>query len=189
MAEAAAELSAPKKGPSIVIQVAMLLVLAAAALGVGWFAGGYLKGQAGPAAPTGEAEAQPPAEAHAEPAGHGGTAGAGHGGGEEAAEGREGEAGPTQTLFDLAPITTNLAAPNDVWVRLEVAIEFDVPPTDTKVVEIVHQDLLSYLRTIKMHQLEGASGIQHLKADLEDRAAIRSDGHVKSVYIRTLLFE
>ena len=45
------------------------------------------------------------------------------------------------------------------------------------------------MRTVKLHQIEGASGFQHLKADLEERAAIRSDGHVKQVLIRTLLFE
>ena len=40
-----------------------------------------------------------------------------------------------------------------------------------------------------MHQIEGASGYQHLKADLDERARIRSDGHVKQVLVRTLLFE
>ena len=45
------------------------------------------------------------------------------------------------------------------------------------------------IRTVKMHEIEGASGFRHLKEDLEERAAIRSDGHVKQVLIRTLLFE
>ena len=55
--------------------------------------------------------------------------------------------------------------------------------------ELIHQDLLAYLRTLKLHQIEGASGFQHLKADLEERAAISSGGHVKQLLIRTLLFE
>jgi len=55
--------------------------------------------------------------------------------------------------------------------------------------ETIHQDLLAFLRTLKMYQVEGASGYQHLKADLQERAAIRSDGHAKDVLIRTLLFE
>jgi flagellar protein FliL len=172
---AEAESPEPKKGPSVVIQAALLLVLTAAALGVGWFAGGYLKGQVEP--PVAEAAVA----ANVQGAGHGESAKGGHGGG--------GEPGPATTLFDLAPITTNLAAPNDIWARLEVAILFDAPPADPNIVEIVHQDLLSYLRTVKMHQLEGASGIQHFKADLDERAMIRSDGHVKGVFIRTLLFE
>ena len=62
-------------------------------------------------------------------------------------------------------------------------------PAEPPLIEAVHQDLLAFVRTLKMHQIEGASGFQHLKADLEERAAIRSDGHVKNVLIRTLLFE
>ncbi len=201
MAQAEAEAPAPKQGPSIVIQAAMLLVLTIAALGVGWFAGGYLKGEAGPAAPaagTGaEAEGEAAADGHGAPAaasGHGdAAAGDGHGGGdghgEAAAEGEEGQPGPTTTLFNLPPITTNLSAPSDVWARMEVAILFDTPPADLNIIEIIHQDILGFMRTVKMHQIEGASGILHLKADLDERAAIRSDGHVKGVFIRTLLFE
>ncbi len=183
-----------KKGPSIIIQIAMLLVLTGAALGAGWFAGGYLRGMVPAGAPA-EAAAEPAAAAgHGEPAaaegGHGGDSGGG-GHGEEAAgdHGGAGPAGPTQTLFNLPPMTTNLAAPSDVWARMEVSLEFTEPPTSMDIVEAVHQDLIAYLRTIKFHQIEGASGIQHLKTDLQERASIRTDGKVKNVYIRTLLFE
>ena len=55
--------------------------------------------------------------------------------------------------------------------------------------DAIHQDLLAFVRTVKMHQIEGASGFQHLKADLGERASIRSGGHAKAVLIRTLLFE
>ena len=54
---------------------------------------------------------------------------------------------------------------------------------------VTNADFLAFVRTLKLHQIEGASGFQHFKADLEDRAAIRSGGHVKQVLIRTLLFE
>ena len=55
--------------------------------------------------------------------------------------------------------------------------------------EQIQQDLLAYVRTLKLHQIEGASGYQHLKADLEERAALRSGGHVKQVLVRTMLLE
>jgi flagellar FliL protein len=42
---------------------------------------------------------------------------------------------------------------------------------------------------VKLAQVEGASGFQHLKADLEERAAVRSGGKVRKILIRTLLFE
>ena len=157
----------PKKGPSLVIQLAMLLAVTAAAIGMGWMSGGYLKGVGGPAtvpaAPENQANAEQPAAAHEQP-----------------------DAGPL--LVALAPITTNLAAPADVWIRLEASVLYDVPQATT-VSDDIHQDLLALVRTLKMHQIEGASGYQHLKADLEERAAIRSGGHAKQVLIRTLLLE
>jgi len=32
----------PKKGPSLIVQLAMLLVVTGAAVGMGWLSGGYL---------------------------------------------------------------------------------------------------------------------------------------------------
>lgn len=151
----------------MVVQVGALLVLTAAAIGTGWLSGAYLNG--GKAAP---------AAAHAQ---------AGHGEAEKGVEGHR--AGPaSQTVIPLAGITTNLAAPSNVWIRMEASIVLDKPQDET-LPELIHQDFLAFVRTLKLHQIEGASGFQHFKADLEDRAAIRSGGHVKQVLIRTLLFE
>lgn len=161
----AEQIAAPPKGPSVVIQIAMLLGMTAAALGVGWLSGSYLKSSEAP-------PKTPPAEQAAK-------ADAGK---------QEHETGAGQTLVQLATITTNLAAPTDVWVRMDASLMLD-EPQPPEMIEAVHQDLLALLRTVKMHQVEGASGYQHLKADLRERAAIRSQGHVKDVLIRTLLFE
>jgi flagellar FliL protein len=98
------------------------------------------------------------------------------------------EPGTGPTLVTLAPITTNLASPSDVWIRLEASVLYDTPQS-AALTEEIHQDLLALVRTLKMHQIEGASGYQHLKADLEERAAIRSGGHAKQLLIRTLLLE
>lgn len=155
---------APPKGPSLIIQIAMLLAMTGVALGVGWFAGTYLKNSEKPAPPA--------KESHEKKATH------------EAK--KEGDAGPA--LVDLAPMTTNLAAPAEIWARVQLSLVFDGPPP-AGMAEDVHQDLLAFLRTVKMHQVEGASGYQHLRADLQERAAIRSGGKVKEVLVRTLLFE
>lgn len=197
----------------MIMQIVLLLVLTLAAAGGGFFSGGMLRGEV-PPPPAADADASAGADAsgghgapaasggHGAPAagGHGESSGGGHGEaadakggghGDAAAEGGHGAApaAATTTLFNLAPITTNLAAPSDIWARMEVTVQFDAPPADPTIVDMIHQDLLSFMRTVKMHQIEGASGILHLKADLEDRASVRSDGHVKHVFIRTLLFE
>jgi flagellar FliL protein len=161
-----AEQVQPSKGPSLVIQAAMLLVVTGAAIGMGWLSGGYLKAAQGPALVP---------AATATEAAHLGAAAA-HG------------PGTGLTLVALAPITTNMASPADMWIRLEASVVYDVPQPPA-LTEQIHQDLLALVRTLKMHQIEGASGYQHLKADLEERAAIRSGGHAKQILIRTLLLE
>jgi flagellar FliL protein len=169
MANVAAEMTdaAPRKGPSPIVQVAAMLLLSAAAAGMGWLSGQYLE--------NGSAASAPPAarkEAHAAPAGDA------HG---------ESTIAPS-LLVPLEPMTTNLAAPAGTWVRLEVSLVLDAPqPPD--MITTVHQDILAYVRSLKLHQLEGASGFRHFREDLDERAALRSGGHVKQVMIRTMLFE
>lgn len=158
----------PRRGPSLVIQLAMLLAMTGAAIGMGWLSGGYLKAAGGPV----------PVPVAPENEGSTGKA--------AGAEGHGTEAGPA--LVALPPITTNLAAPSEIWIRLEASVVYDAPQPSAMTDEI-HQDLLALVRTLKMHQIEGASGYQHLKADLEERAAIRSGGHAKQILIRTLLLE
>lgn len=161
----------PSKGPSLVIQIAMLMAVTVAAVGMGWMSGGYLKAAQGP-------DVVPAASATQAKHTEGGKAESGN---------AHGAAGAL-TLVALAPITTNLASPADMWIRLEVSVVYDAPQPPA-LAEQIQQDLMAFVRTLKMHQIEGASGYQHLKADLEERAAIRGGGHVKQVLIRTLLLE
>ena len=172
----------PRTGPSLIVQIAVLLVMTGVAVGIGWFSGGMLGGQAKPDAGTVETEA----------ADHAAPAEGGHGGGdakEAGGHGEEGEKAGASPIVALEPITTNLAAPNEIWVRMELSVVFDTPPQDPAIADTIHQDLLGFMRTVKMHQIDGPSGFQHLKADLEERASIRSGGAAKKVLIRTLLFE
>ena len=164
---AAAAAPAPKSGPSLVVQLGALIVMTLAAAGMGWVSGGFLT----------------PGKSGAETAGHA-PAGA-----HEAKGGGHGDAAPaSDTVIPLGAITTSIASPDDIWVRMEVSIVLDAPQGED-LPDIIQQDLLAYIRTVKMHEIEGASGFRHLKQNLEERAAIRSDGHVKQVLIRTLLFE
>ena len=144
------------------VQIALLLGLSVAAAGTGWMAGQMLKGDTATAAALQESDGK--------------------------SDGEGAAAALATNLLTLQPITTNLASPSTTWARMEVALVFDGPP-DGSVGEAVHQDFLAYLRTVRLQQVEGASGFQHLKSDLEERAGIRSGGKVKSVLINTLLFE
>ncbi|WP_274627874.1 flagellar basal body-associated FliL family protein [Arvimicrobium flavum] len=167
---------AAKKGPSLIIQLAVLLAMTGVAIGGGWFAGGYMRGSQ----PSMPSKTESPVGA--EPGHDAGAAGANEAAGDRAA--------PAQlTIVPLAPITTNLAQPADTWVRMELSLVFDNAPEDPGLADAIHQDLITYVRTLKLHQIEGASGFLHLRTDLEERARLRSQGTVKRVLIRTFLLE
>jgi flagellar protein FliL len=95
------------------------------------------------------------------------------------------------TVVDLPPIVTNLGAPQDTWVRLEGSIIFD-PKTLSHPEAMAAQigdDLLAYLRTVSLQQLEGPIGLENIRQDLGERAAARSGGKVRGFVIRTLVVQ
>lgn len=112
-------------------------------------------------------------------------AGAGEGGKEEGIPQISTEA---NGVVQLEPITTNLAYPSDNWIRLEVALLFKGPP-DVVVAEDIHQDILAYLRTVSLQQVEGPRGFQYLKDDIQERVDLRSEGRVTKVMFRTFVIE
>jgi flagellar protein FliL len=95
------------------------------------------------------------------------------------------------TIVDLPPIVTNLGAPQDTWVRLEGSIIFDPKtlPHPEAVAGQIGDDVLAYLRTVSLHQLEGPIGLENVRQDLNERAAIRSGGKVRAFVIRTLVVQ
>ena len=97
----------------------------------------------------------------------------------------------TAAVVDLPPIVTNLGAPQDTWVRLEGSIIFD-PKTLAHPEALAGQigdDVLAYLRTVSLHQLEGPIGLENIRQDLNERAATRSGGKVRAFVIRTLVVQ
>jgi flagellar FliL protein len=97
----------------------------------------------------------------------------------------------SSTIFDLPPIVTNLGAPQDTWVRLEGSIIFDPKslPHPEAVAGQIGDDVLAYLRTVSLHQLEGPIGLENIRQDLNERAATRSSGKVRAFVIRTLVVQ
>jgi flagellar FliL protein len=94
-------------------------------------------------------------------------------------------------MFDMPPIVTNLGSPSEVWIRLEASIVYDakaLPHPDVMAEEIAG-DELAYLRSVSISQLEGPIGLQNIRQDLNDRAAIRSGGKVSELIIRTLVLQ
>jgi flagellar FliL protein len=165
-----------KKKSSPVITIAVIAVLSLLAGGGGWLVGNML---APP--PTEEVAKAEPAAAAAE---------GGHGGGGKGAEGQE--VPHISTLANgivlLDPITSNLAYPSDNRVRLEVALMFKDAP-DVALAEEIHQDIMAYMRTVSLQQVQGPRGFQYLRDDLQERVDLRSEGRVTNVMFRTFVIE
>ncbi len=165
-----------KKKSSPVITIAVIAVLSLLAGGGGWLVGNML---APP--PTEEVAKAEPAAAAAE---------GGHGGGEKGAEGKE--VPHISTLANgivlLDPITSNLAYPSDNRLRLEVALMFKDAP-DVALAEEIHQDIMAYMRTVSLQQVQGPRGFQYLRDDLQERVDLRSEGRVTNVMFRTFVIE
>lgn len=170
-----AEGSQPKKKASPILTIAAIAVVTLIGAGAGWVLGGMIA----PKDPAAEAQKAEAASAHP-------AAGGEHG--EKKEEGLPHISTPAAGVVQLEPITTNLAYPSDNWVRLEVALAFNGPP-ELALAEQIHQDILAYMRTVSLQQIEGPRGFQYLKDDLQERVDLRSQGKVSKVMLRTFVIE
>jgi flagellar protein FliL len=98
---------------------------------------------------------------------------------------------PNAVVKPLPPITTNLARPTSTWVRIEssIVINTDLGPDANVITAQMTEDIVAYLRTLTIDQVEGPSGFQHLREDLNDRVRVRSQGKVSEVIIQSLIIE
>ncbi len=171
-----------KKGGGIVPLIAVMLVLSAIGGGGGWYIGGMLAGKVKPP------EAAAPADKAKKEEAKGGEAK------KEGEAGKEGEGGLAKIsteangVVQLEPITTNLAYPSENWIKLDVALMFNGPP-DAKLAEEIHQDIMAYLRTVSLQQIEGPRGFEYLRDDIQERVDLRSEGRVSKVMFRTFVIE
>lgn len=158
-----------KKSSPVVMTIVGVAILTLLGAGGGWLVGGMIA----------------PKIAGAEAAAHAPAASAEKG---KAAEGIEKIAAEANGIVQLDPITTNLAYPSTNWVRLEVALMFK-GPVEVGLAEDIHQDIMAYVRTVSLQQLEGPRGFQYLKDDLQERVDLRSKGRVSKVMFRTFVIE
>ncbi|MCK0207902.1 flagellar basal body-associated FliL family protein [Starkeya koreensis] len=96
------------------------------------------------------------------------------------------------TLMEpLKPIVANLAAPSQTFVRIEASIIYRngaLPNAQIAAAEI-RDDFMGYLRTLSLSQIEGPSGLLHLREDLNERAKLRTQGHVDELVLETLVVQ
>jgi flagellar FliL protein len=112
---------------------------------------------------------------------------------QEAAQAAQDEASPKSgaAVIDLPPIVTNIANPSDTWIRMEISIIFDADAVSHPEVDaaLISGDALAYLRTLSISQIEGPIGLQTVRADLNERAKIRSGAKVKELVVRAMVVQ
>lgn len=167
----------PKK-PSIVVRLVLPVILILASAGAGFgFAKGYVAPMFDQQAAMIKAEAK---DAEAKMAMKGKDANA---------EQVDSSGEETMTsIVPLSPVVTNLAEPSDVWVRAEFSLVFDDMP-EAGMPEQIQADFVAHLRSLNLKNLEGSSGFQHLIADLNELAMMRSEKKVSRVLVRAFLVE
>jgi flagellar FliL protein len=103
----------------------------------------------------------------------------------------KGAPAPAVGLKPLAPIVANLSGSAHTWIRLEAALvmEGDQSPEAKMLAAQITEDIVAYLRTVPLAQVEGASGFQHLREDLNDRMRVRSGGKIQDLIIQALIIE
>lgn len=161
-----AEEDGGKKKSGLVVTMAIVLVLSLIAAGGGWMVGGLIAPQVD----------QPEMAAGKEADGK-----------DEKKEDKA-EDKPRENVVALEPITTNLSYPSDNWIRVEVSLVFTNEPDDA-IADQIHQDILAYLRTVSLQQIEGPRGFQYLREDLRERVKLRSEGRVNDLLLRTFVIE
>jgi flagellar FliL protein len=94
------------------------------------------------------------------------------------------------SLRDLPPIVTNLAAPPNAMIRLQATIVLDAKtPHPEMIAAEIGEDAIAFLRTVSLRQIEGASGLAHLRDDLNERASIRSEKRVRELIIQSIVIQ
>ena len=53
----------------------------------------------------------------------------------------------------------------------------------------IAEDIIAFLRTVTLVQIQGASGFQHLREDLNDRVRVRSGGKIRDLVIQSMIIE
>jgi flagellar FliL protein len=94
-------------------------------------------------------------------------------------------------ITPFPPVLTTLADPKGKWIRLEGSIL--IRSTSEKQPELLAEkageQILTYLRSVRLSQLESPSGILGLRDDLDETVRTLSEGEVRGVLIHGLVVE
>ena len=173
----------PAKGGGFLSGILALLIITGLGVGAGGLFGLQAAQRLGPSA-----QKNSPVPAHdahgGKDAGHGKDAHGKDGHGKDAKDAKV--VGPR--LIPLPNLVTNLAAPDKVWIRIEGSVVVE-GENGEKLAGAVAEDIVKYLRTVTLEQLQGGSGYQYLREDLNERVRVRGQGKVRDFVLQSFIVE
>ena len=91
----------------------------------------------------------------------------------------------------LPPVVAALAAPEGVWLRIDASMVVEsVEEKDLETLKrAVAGDMVAFVATLSLPQVQGALGLQHLREDLEERVVLRSEGKARSLAFNGLVIQ
>ncbi len=93
-------------------------------------------------------------------------------------------------VLPIAPIVTNLRDSPNLFIRLEAAIVLEPNTPDGAVLAAkIGDDLVSYLRTISLSELEGPTAFQYFREDLKKRSVQLGGGKVTELLLQSLIIQ
>lgn len=102
----------------------------------------------------------------------------------------KGPEAPEAEVRQLAPIVTNLGSPSEQFVRLEAAIVMEPGAKDSAALAAkVGDDLVAYLRTVSLGEIQGPTGFQYLREDLKRRAILLGGGKIRDLLLTGFVVE
>jgi flagellar FliL protein len=97
-------------------------------------------------------------------------------------------AAPADVVLALEPVLTDIASPPGTQLRMQASliVSPEGVADQTVLAAQVQADMIVFVRTLELAQIEGARGLLHLKEDLLERAKLRSPA-VIDLMVRSLV--
>lgn len=94
-------------------------------------------------------------------------------------------------MKDLPPIVANLGVPPEQWVRLEASFVLDaaVAKEADLMSRQIADDLVAYLRTARFDEFATPEGFAEFRREVDERAATRTGGKVRKLYLQTMVVQ
>jgi len=98
---------------------------------------------------------------------------------------------PEWVIRQMPTIVTNLIEPQNVWIRLDLHVR--VASKSMSIFEdrraLIADDILAYLRSTAIEELEGGLGLLALRSEILDRFHFRMGNDISNIMITTFVVQ